>query len=96
MQRSIKGYADIFGAVPKQIAKRFELPGQEKSAVSQAKGRLRTKIFDLFLERKPEEARKLILAWNKSRPKNPFTPYDIGDSDIYQYVARKARIKASP
>jgi len=96
LQRSVKGYADIFGAVPKQLAKQIELPGQKKRSISSQKGRLRTKIFDLFLEKKPEEARKHIIAWNKSRPSNPFTPYDISDSDIYQYVARKARIKANP
>ena len=96
LQRSVKGYADIFGAVPKQLAKQIELPGQKKRSISSQKGRLRTKIFDLFLEKKQKEARKHIIAWNKSRPSNPFTPYDISDSDIYQYVARKARIKATP
>ena len=96
LQRSVKGYADILGAVPKQAAKRIEPPGQKKRSISSQKGRLRTKIFDLFLEKKPKEARKHIIAWNKSRPSNPFTPYDISDSDIYQYVARKARIKANP
>tara|TARA_R110000787_G_scaffold246295_1_gene352062 strand:- start:14338 stop:17943 length:3606 start_codon:yes stop_codon:yes gene_type:complete len=96
LQRSVKGYADIFGAVPKQLAKRAELPGQEKRSIASEKGRLRTKIFELFLEGKPFEARKSIVAWNKSRPSNPFTPYDISNSDMYQYVARKARIKANP
>ena len=96
LQRSIKGYAGIFGSVPKQAAKRLELPGQKKMRISGDKGRLRSEIFELFLKRKPQEAVKLILSWNKSRPTNPFTPYDISDSDMYQYVARKARIKATP
>tara|TARA_R110000737_G_scaffold339567_1_gene361630 strand:- start:34 stop:3651 length:3618 start_codon:yes stop_codon:yes gene_type:complete len=96
LQRSIKGYAGIFGSVPKQAAKRLELPGQKKMRISGDKGRLRSEIFELFLKRRPQEAVKLILSWNKSRPTNPFTPYDISDSDMYQYVARKARIKATP
>ena len=96
LQRSVKGYAGIFGSVPKQAAKRLELPGQKKMRISGDKGRLRSKIFELFLKKKPQEAVKLIRAWNKSRPSNPFTPYDISDSDMYQYVARKARIKATP
>ena len=64
--------------------------------ISGDKGRLRSKIFELFLNKKPQEAVKLVRSWNESRPSNPFTPYDIGDSDMYQYVARKARIKANP
>ena len=96
LQRSIKGYAGIFGSVPKQAVKRLELPGQKKMRISGDKGRLRSEIFELFLKRRPQEAVKLILSWNKSRPTNPFTPYDISDSDMYQYVARKARIKATP
>ena len=96
LQRSIKGYAGIFGSVPKQAVKRLELPGQKRMRISGDKGRLRSEIFELFLKRKPQEAVKLILSWNKSRPTNPFTPYDISDSDMYQYVARKARIKATP
>ena len=96
LQRSIKGYAGIFGSVPKQAVKRLELPGQKRMRISGDKGRLRSEIFELFLKRRPQEAVKLILSWNKSRPTNPFTPYDISDSDMYQYVARKARIKATP
>ena len=96
LQRSVKGFVGIFGSVPKQAAKRVELPGQKKMRISGDKGRLRSKIFELFLNKKPQEAVKLVRSWNESRPRNPFTPYDIGDSDMYQYVARKARIKANP
>ena len=96
LQRSVKGFVGIFGSVPKQAAKRIELPGQKKMRISGEKGRLRSKIFELFLKKKTKEAVKLIRDWNKSRPNNPFTPYDISDDDMYQYVGRKARIKANP
>ena len=96
LQRSVRGYAGIFGTVPKQLAKRVETRGQEKKIISTEKGRLRTKIFDLILKGKQKQAQSLIIDWNKKRKQNPFTAYDISHSDIYQYVARKAKIKASP
>ena len=96
LQRSVKGYAGIFGSVPRHLARRVEMPGQEKKIISTEKGKLRSKIFDFILEGKQKKAQQLIKDWNKKRRTNPFTTYDISDSDIYQYVARKARIKASP
>ena len=66
------------------------------SIISTEKGKLRSEIFDFILEGKQKKAQQLIKDWNKKRRTNPFTTYDISHSDIYQYVARKARIKASP
>tara|TARA_R100001530_G_scaffold53173_1_gene39280 strand:+ start:7 stop:1848 length:1842 start_codon:yes stop_codon:yes gene_type:complete len=96
LQRSVKGYAGIFGSVPKQLAKRVEMPGQEKRGISNEKGKLRSKIFDYFLENKVNKAKQLIQDWNSKRRMNPFTMNDISSSDIYQYVVRKLMYKLTP
>jgi hypothetical protein len=96
LQRSVKGYAGIFGSVIKQLARRAEMPGQERRGISNEKGKLRSKIFEYFLEGKPDKARQLIQDWNKKRKTNPFTMNDISSSDIYQYVARKTKYRLTP
>tara|TARA_Y100001970_G_scaffold87327_1_gene110214 strand:- start:2483 stop:6064 length:3582 start_codon:yes stop_codon:yes gene_type:complete len=96
LQRSVKGYAGIFGSVIKQLAKRAEMPGQEKRGISNEKGKLRSKIFDYFLEGKKDKAKQLILDWNRKRGTNPFTMNDISSSDIYQYVVRKLMYRLTP
>jgi len=96
ISRSIKEFAPVFGGFARQAAKRFETPGQKEKRISVRKGRVRTKIFEAMLEGKHKSAYGTIKNWNKANPSNPFTAEDINEGEIYQFLARKQKIKAKP
>jgi len=96
IKRSIKDFAPVAGGFARQLAKRAETPGQKEKRFSVRKGRVRSKVFEMMLEGKNEQAYKTIQNWNESTPSNPFVGDDINFSEIYQYIARKHKVKAKP
>ena len=91
LQRSVKGYAGIFGSVPRHLARRVEMPGQEKKIISTEKGKLRSKIFDFILEGKIYiETKGRFLA--KDRSKHLLIQKQYPDLDL-RFVFTNSRQK---
>ena len=95
-QRSIKGYASIFGSFVRQGAKRLETPGQREKGISVAKGRIRSKIFELYEEKKYTQASNLFNDWNKKRSSNPLMFEDVNFAAWFVWKARKLKEAATP
>jgi len=95
-QRSIKGYASIFGSIVRQGAKRLETPGQREKGISVEKGRIRSKIFELYEEKKYTQASNLFNDWNKKRSSNPLMFEDVNLAAWYVWKARKLKEAANP
>ena len=95
-QRSIKGFAGIFGSVIRRAAEQLEPPGQKEKGISQEKGRWRTKIFKYYETGEHDKAWKIYNDWNNKRPTNPFMFEEVNYAAYYQYLARKAAEAANP
>ena len=95
-QRSIKGFAPIFGSVIRQAARRVETPGQKKKGISSAKGRLRTKIFEHYESGKNTQAFNLFGEWNSKRPSNPLLFEDINFSAYMVWRIRRLKEASNP
>ena len=95
-QRSIKGYASIFGSVVRQGVKSLETPGQREKGISGAKGRIRSKIFELYEEQKYTQAENLFNDWNKKRSSNPLMYEDVNFASWLVWKARKLKEAANP
>ena len=95
-QRSIKGFAGIFGSVIRRAAEQLERPKQKEKGISQEKGRWRTKIFKYYETGEHDKAWKIYNDWNNKRPTNPFMFEEVNYAAYYQYLARKAAEAANP
>jgi len=95
-QRSIKGYASIFGSIPRQIAKQLETPGQREKGISSEKGSIRTKIFKYYEEGKYTQVSNLFNEWNKKRPSNPLLFEEVNMNAYVVWKIRKIKEAANP
>jgi len=95
-QRSIKGFAPVFGSIVRQAARRVETPGQKKKGISVAKGKLRTKIFEYYESGKNTQAFSLFEEWNSKRPSNPLLFEDINFSAYMVWRIRRLKEAANP
>tara|TARA_Y100000034_G_scaffold134291_1_gene202294 strand:- start:45 stop:3656 length:3612 start_codon:yes stop_codon:yes gene_type:complete len=96
LQRSIKGFAPIFGSIVRQAARRVETPGQKKKGISSAKGDLRTKIFEYYESGEKTQAFNLFKEWNSKRPSNPLLFEDINFSAYMVWRIRKLKEASNP
>ena len=95
-QRSIKGYASIFGGFVGQAAKRVETPGQKEKGVSVDKGKIRSKIFKHYEDKKYSQASSLFNEWNSKRPSNPLLFEDVNFASYMVWKIRKLKEEANP
>lgn len=95
-QRSVKGFAGLFGTSVKRFAERFETAGQKAKGISTEKGRIRSKIFEHYKEGNYKRAEKLYIQWNNKRESNPFTFEDISFPAYITWYARKEKERLNP
>ena len=95
-QRSIKGYASIFGSVVRQAAKRVEMPGQKEKGISVDKGKIRSKIFKHYENEKYTQASNLFNEWNNKRPSNPLLFENVNFASYMVWRIRKLKEEANP
>ena len=99
-QRSIKGFAPLFGGFTKELAKRAETTTQKEQRLSQEKGEIRKKAFEYMRNDEHERAWKLVEEWNSANQVQKagkyITPDDINYSEFIQYIIREEKKKANP
>lgn len=78
----------FFGSLPKYLTKRLQTTGQQKGRLRFFKGRERTKIIDLILDKKGEQAGKRMALWNQNYPHSLI---EIGFDDIKRKIISKTQ-----
>ena len=95
-QRSLKGFAGIFGGMIRSLMENFEPPGQKEKGISQEKGKWRTKIFEYYESGEDRKAWQIYNDWNRKRPTNPLMLEEVDLAAYYKWRIRKAIEAAKP
>lgn len=88
-KRNVSKVLGLLGSLPRWAGKRTLTDAQKKRRMINFRGKERTKILDLILGGDAEEAKRLIILWNKHHPKNPLTSDDINSEELKQRAKRK-------
>lgn len=96
VKRNADDFAGVFGSIPRLIAKGKATQQQQTNRSNRLKGKERTAILDLFLEKKGKEAGRRLRLWNKYNKGNQLTIEDINADEIIKRAKQKqlALIKA--
>lgn len=96
VKRNADDFAGAFGSIPRLIAKGKATQQQQTNRSNRLKGKERTAILDLFLEKKGKEAGRRLRLWNKYNKDNLLTIEDINANEIINRAKQKqlALIKA--
>lgn len=90
-QRNISNLMSPLGTYPREITKRFKTEAQKELAEDSRKGKMRTQIYELFFDGRPEVAQKRFNIWNKNHPDNELKHHDIFSRRGYMtFLKRKA------
>lgn len=95
-KRSPKYFAPILGTVPRRIAMQFETPGQKETYTRYRKGITRSRILDLFIEDREQEAYRVMDAWNRSNPENQIFYDDVDHNAIFDRVQKQYEKSFNP
>ena len=95
-KRSIKYFAPILGTVPRRYARRFETEGQKETYTRYRKGITRSRILDLFIDEREEEAYRVMDAWNNSNPNNMIFVEDVSPKEVFDRVRSKYEKSLNP
>ena len=96
VKRNADDFAGVFGSIPRLIARGKATQQQQTNRSNRLKGKERTAILDLFLEKKGKEAGRRLRLWNRYNKGNPLTIEDINANEIINRAKQKqlALIKA--
>ena len=89
IRRNADDYAGFFGSIPRYVAKSAATKQQKENRASTLKGRERTAILDLYIEKKGAEASRRLELWNKYNKNNPLTIEDINIRALKDRVRAK-------
>ena len=90
-QRNLSNLISPLGTYPREFAKRFKTEAQKELAEDSRKGKMRTSIYELFFDGRPEVAQKRFAIWNKNHPDNELKHHDIFSRKGYMtFLKRKA------
>ena len=95
-KRSPKYFAPILGTVPRRIAMQFETPGQKETYTRYRKGITRSRILDLFIKDREQEAYRVMDAWNRSNPENQIFYDDVDHNAIFDRVQKQYEKSFNP
>ena len=94
MKRSPQNFVKIFGSNAKRVAARFETPGHMEARIKSQKGRVNRRIVELCYKGKREEARRMIISWNKAHPDQPILEPNV--EAIYKYLYEREQRRQNP
>ena len=89
VKRNADDYAGFFGSIPRYVAKSAATKQQKQNRSRTLRGRERTAILDLYLEKKGKEASRRLQLWNKYNKDMPLTIEDINIDELVKRIKAK-------